>query len=111
MTIPLICLLVKNNKKLGIMLTGSLAGICTILTVIMVFVDKIHFLNFDNNSINQYYYAKFYLRGNVYYLGCLMSYFTMRGPQRKPKAPENQDELEEPLISAEEKLRKELEEK
>lgn len=111
MTVPVICLLVKNNRKLGIMLTGSLAGICTILTIIIVFVDKVHFLNFDNNSINVYYYAKFYLRGNVYYLGCLMSYLTMKGPQRKPRVPENKDALAEPLITEEEKLQKELEEK
>lgn len=108
LTIPLICLLVKNNKKLGIMLTGSLAGICTILTIIVVFVDKVHFLNYDDGSVNVYYYAKFYLRGNVYYLGCLMSYMTMRGPQRKPKTPETNGGLEEPLLSEAEKMNKEL---
>jgi hypothetical protein len=106
MCVPIICLIVKTNKKLGVLITGSLAGICTIWTIIVVYKDKVHFLNYDDNSINKYYYPKFYLRGNTYFLGCLMSYMTMKGPPRKPKPVE-----QEPELTEDEKRVKEVHEK
>lgn len=84
---------------------SSLIGICTVLTIIICYVKKIHFLNWDDNSMNVHYYAKSYLRGNIYYFGGLFYYLTMRGPRRKKL------EIEEPLLNEEEQAKKEREEK
>lgn len=77
------------------MLMGSFIGICTIWTIIVCYYKKIYFLNWNDDSMNRFYYAKSYLRGNIYYMGCLVSYMTMRGPKRKK--PERT--LEEPLLN------------
>lgn len=53
--------------------------------------------------MNKYYYPKSWLRGNVYYMGCLMSYMTMRGPPRKPREAPKPEGFEEPLLSEEQK--------
>jgi hypothetical protein len=92
-------LVCKKNKKLGTLICSSLIVLCTIGTIIVCYVKDIHFLNWNDNSMNEYYYAKSYLRGNIYYTGCLVSYMTMRGPKRKKPEPEA---LEEPLLNPEE---------
>lgn len=111
MTIPIICLIVRNNKKLGIMVCSALIAITTILTIIICLVKNIHFLNWDDQKMNEFYYPKSYLRGNVYYMGCLMSYLTMRGPPRKPREKVGADGIEEPLLSLEQQAEKEKTEK
>jgi hypothetical protein len=107
MTIPIICLIVKNNKKLGTIICASLAGASAIITIIVIYHYKMKWLNYDNKTMYKYYYAKSYCRGVVYYLGCLMSYMIMKGPPRKPKEADPNDAL----LSPEEKQIKEEKEK
>lgn len=110
MTIPLLCLIIKKNKKLGTIICGSLIGICTLATIIVCYARNLWFLNWNDQSMNEYYYAKSYLRGNIYYMGCLVSYMTMKGP-RRPKKPEVAEGLEQPLLNPEETAEKERLEK
>jgi len=105
---------VKKNKKLGTIISGSLVALCTIATIIVCYAKDIYFVNWNDQSMNVYYYAKSYLRGNIYYMGCMVSYMTMKGPRRPKKSKEDKSEgLDEPLLSKEEKaeLKKQEEEK
>lgn len=63
--------------------------------------------------MNVYYYAKSYLRGNIYYMGCLVSYMTMKGKRRpKKKKPQPEGEgLQESLLNQQEIAEKERQEK
>lgn len=63
-------------------MSSSLAGLCTVLTIVVCYWKKIYWINYNDGSMNVYYYAKSYLRGNVYYLGCLVAYVTMRDKKR-----------------------------
>ena len=87
MTIPIICLIVKKNKQLGMAICGGLIAVCTALTFYVCYKHNVYWLNWNDQSMNVYYYTKSYLRGNVYYMGCLVSYMTMRGHKSNKKKP------------------------
>lgn len=93
-TIPLIVLIVRKNKKAGIALSTSLIALCTLLTIIVCYVKDIYWINFNDGSMNKFYYAKSYLRGNVYYIGSLVAYLTMRGGKKKKGKKSNKPKKE-----------------
>lgn len=97
LTVPLIVLIVNGKKKAGIALSSSLALLCTALTIIVCYWKNLHWLNYDDGKMNQYYYAKSYLRGNLYYLGCLVAYITSKdkGAKKKHKKAPKREYTEE----------------
>jgi peptidoglycan/LPS O-acetylase OafA/YrhL len=118
LTIPIICLICKKNRQLGIYVCSALIAACTIGTIVVCYVKDLYWLNWNDQSMNVYYYAKSYLRGSVYYMGCLISYLTMRGSRgggkkkKKEVKQEGQTEdLAEPLLNPEEVAEKERLEK
>lgn len=81
-TIPIICLIVKKNKMMGIIICSALVFICTAATIFVCWWYKLQWMNYDNADMYIHYYPKSYLRGNVYYLGCLFCYATMPGGKK-----------------------------
>lgn len=82
-TMPILIMIVRNKRRVGIAITTALVALCTILTVVVCYQKDLYWLNYYDNSMQKFYYSKSYLRGNIYYMGSLVAYLTMKGGKGK----------------------------
>ena len=93
-----------KSNKIGLILCSALSAFCTGLTIYICYKDSIPWLNYNAPSkMNDLYYSKSYLRGNIYYLGAIFCYATTPMVRRPPR-PRAKSEWDNPMLSLEEKL-------
>lgn len=85
-TIPIILIVSKGNKYIGMGLCAFLAVVSLVWTFITCFKDNVTYINlFDpNQTWSTYYYASAPQRSVVYYMGAIFAYLTTGAAKKKP---------------------------
>lgn len=86
LTIPIILIVSKGNKKIGMALCAFCGLVSLVWTFIVGYKDNVTYINlFDpNQTWSTYYYTSAPQRSVIYYIGAIFAYLTTGAAKKKP---------------------------